>query len=73
MKTTVNRSNCETCQNFEHVSLKNRDGSRLRARRNGKTKTWKTRPEEFKIPCKYGLYEYFYIDQNNCDEWIITS
>ena len=27
-------------------------------RRNGKTQTWKTRPEEYRIPVKYGLYGY---------------
>ena len=34
-------------------------------RRNGKTKTWKTRPNEFKIPVKHGLYSYGYITQDN--------
>ena len=29
--------------------------------RNGQTKTWKTRPGEFRIPVKYGLYRYGYI------------
>lgn len=27
-------------------------------RRNGRTQTWKTRPGEFRIPVKYGLYSY---------------
>ena len=27
-------------------------------RRNGATQTWKTRPEEFRIPVKHGLYNY---------------
>ena len=27
-------------------------------RRNGKTQLWKTRPDEFRIPVKYGLYSY---------------
>jgi hypothetical protein len=44
-------------------------GASLEVRRNGKTKTWKTRPGEFRIPVKYGLYEYFYIDNRNADEW----
>ena len=34
-------------------------------RRNGMTKTWKTRPGEFRIPVKYGLYSYGYIDNVN--------
>ena len=70
---TITRQNCETVQRFEHKTLKNADGTRLRARRNGKTKTWKTRPEEFKIPAKYGLYNYFYITHENCQEWEIAE
>lgn len=27
-------------------------------RRNGQTQTWKTRPNEFRIPVKFGLYNY---------------
>lgn len=30
-------------------------------RRNGVTKTWKTRPDEFRIPVKFGMYGYDYI------------
>jgi hypothetical protein len=30
-------------------------------RRNGRTTTWKTRPNEYRIPYKYGMYEYGYI------------
>ena len=33
-------------------------------RRNGKTQTWKTRPEAFRVPVKYGLYQY-----SNILEW----
>lgn len=69
----VNRTNCESANNFEHVSMKNADKTPLRVRRNGKTKLWKTRPEEFEIPVKYGLYGYTYITQYNCNEWEITN
>lgn len=27
-------------------------------RRNGKTQTWKTRPEDYRVPVKHGLYAY---------------
>jgi len=33
-------------------------------RRNGATKFWKTRPEDFRIPVKYGLYAYASITHN---------
>ena len=57
---------------FNHISLKNADGSPLRARVNGKVKVWKTRPAEFQLPMKHGLKECFYISQDNADEWLIA-
>ena len=57
---------------FHHVTFKNRDGTPLRARRNGKTKTWKTRPGEFRVPVKYGLKQCFYIESINAHEWEVT-
>ncbi len=37
-------------------------------RANGKCKVWKTRPDDFKLPIKHGLYTYTYgyITQDNC-------
>lgn len=32
---------------------------------NGKVKTWKTRPEEIKVPLKHGLYSFGYLTHNN--------
>jgi hypothetical protein len=34
-----------------------------RWRRNGVTKTWKTRPTEFRVPVKYGIRSYAYITE----------
>ena len=34
-------------------------------RANGKCQTWKTRPNEFKLPIKHGLHEYGYITHEN--------
>ncbi len=38
-------------------------------RRNGATQTWKTRPYDFRIPVKYGLYDYFQITETNADQF----
>jgi len=72
-KTVINRVTSVTANSFEHRTKKNSDGSPLRARRTGKTQTWKRRPYDFKIPCKYGLYESFYITQDNADQWYIPE
>ena len=69
----VSLKNAMTAKRFEHISLKNADNTPTRCKRNGKTKTWKTRPNEFKIPVKYGLRTCFYITQDNCHEWNVVE
>lgn len=32
---------------------------------SGKCKTWKTRPNEFKLPIKFGLYKSAYLTHEN--------
>lgn len=41
------------------------NGRWWRIRRNGQTKTWKTRPGEFRIPIKAGFRVYHYLDHTN--------
>lgn len=41
----------------------------VRVRRNGMTQTWKTRPEEFSIPVKYGLRDAFRITHRDAGYW----
>ena len=50
-----------------HVSNRNADGSAQRWRVNGKVKTWKTRPNEVRVPLKHGLYSYDYLTHNDLD------
>ena len=40
-----------------------------RWRRNGRTQTWKTRPEDFRIPIKYGMRSYDEIAPHNVDRF----
>ena len=51
-----------------HVSAINADGTPQRFRVSGKPKTWKTRPNEVKVPVKRGMYENGYITEHNIDE-----
>lgn len=55
---------------FYHRSLRNADGTALRCRANGKLKVWKTRPDDFRLPVKYGLKQCFYITPRNAREWL---
>lgn len=57
---------------LEHVTAKNADGTPVRCRVNGKLKTWKTRPDEFSLPVKHGLYRCFKITQENAKDWVVA-
>lgn len=59
--------------NFYHLTERNKDKTPLRVRRTGRTKLWKTRPNDFKIPVKYGLKQGYYITQDNQHEWAVSS
>jgi len=48
-----------------HAPHPTRVGQCANWRRNGKTQTWKTRPDEFRIPVKFGLYAYDAITETN--------
>ena len=55
---------------LHHVRYNNADGTPMRCRVNGQLKVWKTRPNDFRLPVKYGLYVYFYITPENAHEWV---
>ena len=54
---------------LSHSKLKDSGGNPVLARVNGKMQVWKTRPEDFKLPMKHGLYNYFYITPTNAHLW----
>ena len=60
-------------QILHHISLKNADKTPMRVRVNGAVKTWKTRPDHFRIPVKHGLKTCGYVensvDRDNSAEW----
>lgn len=57
-------------QTLDHKTLKMADHKTpCRARVNGQVKTWKTRPDKFSIPMKYGLKDCFYITEANAGDW----
>src|SRR3989304_8938241 len=41
----------------------------VRVRVTGKCQTWKTRPTEWRLPVKYGLYESTAIEHSNAEQW----
>ncbi len=56
-------------QTLYHKTLRNRDGTALRARVNGWLRTWRSRPDYYELPMKHGLKTCFYITPKNVNEW----
>ena len=54
-----------------HATLKDSMGNPVKCRVTGKCQVWKTRPTEFKLPVKYGLYDSFYITESDAVEWSV--
>jgi hypothetical protein len=52
-----------------HRKLRNRDGTALRGKVTGKVQSWKTRPDDFKVPMKHGLKDHFYLTPSNASDW----
>jgi hypothetical protein len=71
--------NLETAKNLKgatilhHKVLKNKDKTPLRARVNGRPKTWKTDPSRVRVPMKHGLKECFYITEKDIGDWEVED
>jgi hypothetical protein len=55
------------------VKWKNADGTPVRWRVNGAVKFWKTRPKEFRIPVKHGMYDFGYITHENAEYFEVAE
>ena len=58
---------------LHHVGLKNADGTPARFRVNGACKTWKTRPGQFRVPLKRGMYQHAYLTEHNGDGFVLAT
>mgnify|MGYP007070563745 CR=1 FL=1 len=56
-----------------HRRLKNRDGSPMRFKVNGKPRTWKTRPDEVVVPLKHGMFQYLSIHEGELKDFTLGS
>ena len=59
--------------NLYHRTSRNRKGQAHSVRQSGRIKTWKTRPDEFRVPWKFGLYENGEVTHRNSHEWLIED
>lgn len=65
----ITKAVAQTAVRFEHKTEKNADGTPVRCRKTGKCKVWVTRPADFRLPVKYGMFRWFYITPENAHEW----
>lgn len=73
MSITLEQAKLLTQRTILHYSGKlNVDGSPQRWRVNGKVKTWKTRPNEVKVPLKHGMYKFGYLTEKNMAKFSIA-
>ena len=56
-----------------HVKNKNVDGSPQRWKVNGQVKTWKRDLDRVKVPLKFGLYGYDYLENDSLDLVCLTE
>ena len=69
----ITKNQAITTTRFEHVHLKDSNGEPVRCRAMGKCQIWKTRPDDFKLPVKHGMYDSFYLTPNNAAYWVVVS
>jgi hypothetical protein len=65
----ITKEQAMTAREFSFTNQRN--GKPAKCRRTGKTQTWKTRPNDFKVPVKYGLYESGYITQETAADFSV--
>jgi len=70
---TITKAEALTANMFHENNAHNSDGSCVRWRRNGRTKVWKTKPNRFEIPVKYGMRGYWHITNLNASEFHLAE
>ena len=68
----VNKMVCENTrpgQDLWHRFQKHVDGSPIRVQVSGKCLTWEDRPDEYRLPVKYGLFQTLYITEHNAGDY----
>lgn len=71
----MDRTTIESALDAGRLRCKMGNGNLRQCRRNGRTQTWKTRPNDFRIPIKIGYNTYGEITPQslNSDELVIVD
>ena len=57
LKTYRQLTSAEVRNGMRHLLFIGNDGKTRNCRASGQLKTWKTRPADYRLPVKFGLYE----------------
>ena len=71
----LTKAQAETLQHgdiLHHITKRNADGTPLRVRVSGKCQTWVRKPDEFRLPVKYGLYESGAVTDLTAGLWYVA-
>ena len=60
-------------QSLFHTKQFDKSGSMQCWRVNGKVQTWKRNPERISVPVKHGLFDFGYITEDNCGDFILSK
>lgn len=63
----MNRQEFEAALDAGCIRVRMPNGRLWLCRRNGKTQVWKTRPNEFRIPIKYGFRSFGAVTHDNIE------
>lgn len=66
----ITKEIAQTTHRFYHIAARRSRGNAVEARVNGKCKTWKTRPLEYRLPVKVGFKTCLYITHENAADWL---
>lgn len=69
----MTRQELEAALDAGRLSHSMGNGKFWKIRRNGKTQTWKTRPNEFRIPIKAGLRATGNLTQDSIRDGVLSS
>lgn len=69
----MTRIEIETALAAGKLYAKMSNGREWVCRRNGKTQTWKTRPDDYRIPVKAGLRAYGNVTPTNHSDFVIKG
>lgn len=59
------------CNAHSHIQVTDLNGNYRTVKVNGMVRTWKRDANRVEVPCKYGMYEYFTLEERDINRVLI--